>query len=131
MIKVLIYKIIAFVLVIMLFAHNINTLTIIGDFIINQDFIAKTLCIQKENQQGCNGKCHLKKQLAKNNPDSNNKIPAQENKRVALDAYCIFTSDILDNYPNKFILPRVNLSYNVSKIVKTLLEVETPPPILS
>ena len=42
-----------------LFAHNINTLVIIGDFLANQDIIAKTLCIQKEEQKGCNGKCQL------------------------------------------------------------------------
>ncbi|GAA3601252.1 hypothetical protein Q4Q39_12670 [Flavivirga amylovorans] len=128
MIKALAHKIIASFLVIMLFAHNINTLTIIGDFIINQDFIAKTLCIQKENQQGCHGKCHLTKQLAENNPDSNNQFPSQENKRVELDIYCFFTSGILDIHSNKLILPRVYLLHNSPKIVKTLLEVETPPP---
>lgn len=131
MIKALIHKIIASFLVIMLFAHNINTLTIIGDFIINQDLIAKSLCIQKENQQGCKGKCHLKKQLAKNNPDSNNKLPSQKNKRVELDIFCLFTSNILDINLNKFILPRVNLSHNSSKALKTSLEVETPPPMFS
>ena len=129
MIKVLIHKIIASFLVIMLFAHNINTLTIIGDFIINQDFIAKTLCIQKENQQGCHGKCQLTKQLAENNLDSNNQLPSQESKRIGLDIYCLFTSDVLDTHLNKFILPPVNLSHNSPKSVKTYLEVETPPPM--
>lgn len=130
MIKALAHKIIASFLVIMLFAHNINTLTIIGDFIINQDFIAKTLCIQKEDQQGCNGKCQLTKQLAENNPDSGNQRPSQESKRMELDIYCLLTSDILDIHLNKFILPRVNLSHNSPKTLKTLLEVETPPPML-
>ncbi|AUP78990.1 hypothetical protein C1H87_09875 [Flavivirga eckloniae] len=115
----------------MLLAHNINTLAIIGDFIINQDLIAKTLCIQKENQQGCQGKCHLKDQLAKNNPDTNSKIPSQESKRVELDIYCLFTSGISSIHSKKFILPRVNFPYNSSKVIKTLLEVETPPPMFS
>ncbi|MDD7887945.1 hypothetical protein [Flavivirga sp. 57AJ16] len=131
MIKALAHKITASFLVIMLFAHNINTLTIIGDFIINQDLIAKTLCVQKEDQQGCNGKCHLKKQLAENNPDSNNKLPFQESKRIALDSYCLFTSHILYIHLNEFILPQVKLFHNASKIVKTFIEVETPPPLFS
>ena len=59
------YKITALLLVTILLANNISTLAIVGDFIVNQDFIANTLCIQKEDQQGCNGKCHLKKQLAR------------------------------------------------------------------
>lgn len=65
MISVIANKITTFVLVFILFAHNINILAIIDDFIVNQDFIAKTLCVQKENQQGCNGKCHLMKELNK------------------------------------------------------------------
>ncbi len=131
MIKALANKIIAAFLVIMLFAHNINTLTVIGDFIINQSFIAKTLCVQKENQQGCNGKCQLTKQLAENNPDPTNQLPSQENKRIGLDIYCFFTSDPPNVHSNKFILPRVYLFHNSLKIVKILLEVETPPPMLS
>ena len=51
MISAIANKITAFVLVFILFAHNINTLAIVGDFVINQDFIAKTLCIQKDNQK--------------------------------------------------------------------------------
>lgn len=131
MIKAFAYKITAAFLVIMLFAHNINTLVVIGDFISNQDFIAKTFCIQKENQQGCNGKCHLSKQLAENNTASNSNLPSQENKRIALDIYCLFTSGIVNTNQSEYTLPRVNLILDSSKIIKTSYDVETPPPILS
>lgn len=70
MISAIANNITVFVLVFILFAHNINTLTVIGYFIVNQDFIARTLCIQKDNQQGCNGKCYLMKELEKNDPES-------------------------------------------------------------
>lgn len=34
------------------------------EFYLNQDFIAKNLCINRDKpQMQCNGKCHLKKQL--------------------------------------------------------------------
>ncbi len=131
MIKDFAHKITAFILMLMLFANNINTLAIIGDFIVNQDFIAKTLCIQKEDQQGCNGKCHLRKQLAENEPESNNKRPYQETKRVTLDIYCLFSSDIINAHFSDFTLPRINLLHNSSRIVKTSLDVETPPPLFS
>ncbi len=49
MISAIAHKLTAFVLVFILFAHNINTLVIIGDFMANQAMIAKTLCVQKEN----------------------------------------------------------------------------------
>ncbi len=44
------------------------------DFKINQDFIAKVLCIKKDvPNNGCQGNCHLKKQLSKTE-----EIPASE-----------------------------------------------------
>ena len=129
MISAIANKITAFILVFILFAHNINTLTIIGDFIINQDFIAKTLCIQRENQQGCNGKCQLMKALKENAPESNTTIPLQETKRFALDAFCLYkiTSEEAINTSN-FIIKRKMHSYAPS-ILKTYFEIDTPPPI--
>ena len=59
----LINKTTALFLAFVLLANNINTIVIITDFIINQDIIAKTLCIQKEEQKGCLGKCQLRKEL--------------------------------------------------------------------
>src|SRR5690606_42097723 len=89
MISAIAHKITAFVLVFILLAHNINTLVIVGDFLANQDFIAKTLCIQKDNQQGCNGKCQLVKHLSETNPYTNSQTPVQQTKRFALDLYSI------------------------------------------
>ncbi len=129
MISAIAHKITAFVLVFILFAHNINTLVIVGDFLVNQDFIAKTLCIQKDNQQGCNGKCQLAKQLSETNPDSNSQIPVQENKRMVLDVYCISNINTIENQFNDYKLPQVLLTHNSPKIVKTFLDIETPPPI--
>lgn len=57
------HKIFSIVLLCALVSNGIVNMYIVGDFLINQDFIAKTLCIQKEEQLGCQGKCHLAKQL--------------------------------------------------------------------
>lgn len=131
MIKGFIHKVTALFLVSMLLTNSINTIAIIGDFIVNQDFIAKTLCIQKEEQKGCNGKCQLKKQLVENNLETNSNIPLPENKRTSLDIYCLFTIDNLDIHLSEFTLPRINLLHDTSRVIKTSLEVETPPPIFS
>ncbi|MFL0353647.1 hypothetical protein [Xanthomarina sp. GH4-25] len=125
------HKITAFVLVFILFAHNINTLVIVGEFLVNQDFIAKTLCIQKDNQQGCNGKCQLKKQLSENNSETNSKIPAQESKRISLDVFCVSNINILEIQFSEYKLPQVLLSHMSPKIVKTYFDIDTPPPIFS
>ena len=131
MIAAFAHKITAFTLVFILFAHNINTLVIIGDFVVNQDFIAKTLCIQKENQQGCNGKCQLRKDLKENTSESNSENPIQESKRVALDIFCL--SDI-NTIEAEFILAFLSKEKSIIKtprIHKMYLEIDTPPPNFS
>ncbi|MCA0152635.1 hypothetical protein [Winogradskyella vincentii] len=91
-------------------ANNINTIVVVTDFVINQDLIAKTLCIQKEEQKGCNGKCQLNKQLKEANNQGENQ-PLQIKNRIEL-SYFILTkkesSIISKNYfidytKNKFI----------------------------
>ena len=124
-------KITVFVLVFILFAHNIKTLTIISDFVINQDFIAKTLCVQKDNQQGCNGKCQLMKTLNDSNPDSKTTIPVKEVRRLSLDAFCLY--DIKISEINKAFISKClfNLNTPSKKLIARYLDIDTPPPIFS
>ena len=131
MITTITHKITAFVLVFILFAHNINTLVIIGDFMVNQATIAKNFCVQKENQQGCNGKCHLGKQLKQSTPESNSDMPSQEIKRMSLDAFCLYTI----NSPQTTLayhqtIQNISTSYS-HNIIRTYLDIDTPPPIFS
>jgi len=80
----------ALFLALALLFDSLNTFIIVTDFIINQDIIAKTLCIQKEEQQGCNGKCHLRKELNKT-PEENNKQPFQAQQITELSNFIITT----------------------------------------
>ncbi|TYB77147.1 hypothetical protein [Bizionia myxarmorum] len=132
MIKTFSHIITAHVLAIILLAHNINTLVIVSDFVMNQDFIAKTLCIQKDDQQGCNGKCHLKTQLAKNETGTDGKSPIQNTiKRQSLDVF--YVSEI-NTISKEFQLNinSVNTFYTYTpKLCKQALFVETPPPDFS
>lgn len=121
-------KITAFILIVMLFAHNINTLVIIGDFLANQEFIAKTLCIQKEAQQGCNGKCQLSKELAQGNSDSNSDTPAPERERLVLDVFCLSDVDDIEFQCVLSNFKRQNTTIRTPKLTKMYLDVDTPPP---
>ena len=131
MISTIIHRIIAFVLVFILLVPNINTLAIIGDFVVNQDLIAKTLCIQKEDQKGCNGKCQLRKELNTNTSNSNSDLPYQESKRLALDVF--YLSDIstieVNNLVSVILKPKIITKS--PKIIKMYLEIDTPPPNFS
>ncbi|WP_250434397.1 hypothetical protein [Hanstruepera flava] len=128
MIKSITHKITAYVLVVILLAHNINTLVIVGDFLANQEFIAKTLCIQKDNQQGCNGKCQLKKQLAQNETGTDGKAPVQENKRQVLDVFFITDINSVDAQFISFYINKSKVFYQTHIISETTLSVDTPPP---
>lgn len=132
MISAIAHKITAFILVFILFAHNINTLVIVGDFIMNQDFIAKTLCIQKEEQKGCNGKCQLRKELTENSSNSNKTDnPLQETKRLTLDAFCNYFVNGIENNNLAFTKAQpIFRLYNENQI-DTYFDIETPPPNFS
>lgn len=125
------HKITALVLVFMLFAHNINTMIIIGDFLAHQAVIAKNFCIQKDDQQGCNGKCQLTEQLKQSMPDSNSDVPAQETRRMSLDAFCLFDIQVADT-PDNGIVDLQNDSFGYVKLITLrYLDIDTPPPNFS
>ena len=131
MIATLAHKITAYILVFILFAHNINTLMIIGDFLVNQAEIAKNFCIQKDDQQGCNGKCQLTAQLKENTPESNTDIPTQEIRRMSLDAFCLFDIQESETSDNSIVNNQNATFAYTQRIVLRYQDVDTPPPNFS
>lgn len=58
---------------------------ILVDFKINQDFISKVLCINKEKpEMACNGKCYLMKQLKEVENQEEKQVPKTSNERLEL-----------------------------------------------
>ncbi|MCP4802495.1 MAG: hypothetical protein GY891_06495 [Bacteroidetes bacterium] len=131
MLSLVIHRVTASFLIMVLLANNINTLILIGDFIINQDVIATTLCVQKEEQKGCNGKCQLRNKLSDGAQESDSKSPFQENTRTLLDHFCLFFSEnsIANCDWNTLLMTYNQPEHN--KIINIYLEVETPPPVHS
>ena len=131
MIATIAHKITAFVLVFILFSHNINTLIIMGDFLANQAMIAKNFCIQKDDQQGCNGKCQLTKQIKQSTPESNSDLPAQETRRMSLDAFCLIDIQVLETQNESVANVQVNSFGFTQPIILRYQDVDTPPPNFS
>ena len=131
MIATIAHKITAFVLVFILFSHNINTLVIMGDFLANQAMIAKNFCIQKDDQQGCNGKCQLTKQIKQSTPESNADLPVQETRRMSLDAFCLYDIEVSETQ-NKAMDSLQNNSFGYTqRLFDRYQDIDTPPPIFS
>jgi len=125
------HKVLAVLLTAIIMVNYIQTIIIVGDFMINQDIIAKTLCIQKDNQQGCNGKCHLKKQLAQKESSNNKNTPIQGSKRLVLDVF--YVSNINSFFKKFFINPEKQTIRHYIEIFfgDTIITVDTPPPNLA
>lgn len=58
------------------------------DFKINQDYIAKELCVMKDKPDNCcQGNCHLKKQLEKANQTTSKKLPKAVLAKIKVELF--------------------------------------------
>lgn len=96
----------AILLVLLIFLQPFSKIWIVVSFKINQDSIAKTLCVKKEVENNtCQGKCHLKKQLDKADEEEQKQAPTNQKEKYEV-LYCYFSKpyDFLkyaDNYLSK------------------------------
>jgi hypothetical protein len=119
----------AIFLAFILFTYNINNVVIVIDFLINQDEIAKTLCVQKEDQKGCNGKCQLVKELKLNTTDS--KAPQQSSKITIIDcSYLQPTNNFYCSEHDLVFAEKMSDKKSYKTIVK-YYDVDNPPPLIS
>lgn len=69
-------------LLVVLTAYLIIPVFPVIDYLLNKDYIAKNLCVNKDKPKSCcKGKCHMVKQLQKANPNSENNS-RDTNKRI-------------------------------------------------
>ncbi len=123
-------RIIAFFLVVILLAYNIKTASIIVDFKINQRKIAETLCVQKDNQQGCNGKCQLVKAL-KSDIESSKEMPIENTENIH-NIYNYLQPES-PFYRNLFyeLLSASDFNNNILNIINMEYDILIPPPKVS
>ena len=81
-------QITTFILALLIFLQPFSKIWIVVSFKINQESIAKTLCVKKEVKNNtCQGKCHLKKQLDKADEDEQKQTPTNAKEKVEV-LYC-------------------------------------------
>lgn len=111
--------------------YNMGTAIIIANFVIHQDTIAKTLCVQRKAPKGCNGKCQLRKILQKKHNEEKNKTPLENTKRIVLE-YSFIQPDNNSSNPilsvnYLYIKIRGIASYNT---ITKYYDIDIPPPII-
>jgi hypothetical protein len=90
-------KAIAISLALLVFAASVKDFVIWAGFKINQDFIAKTLCINRDNlEKQCNGKCYLNKKITESKEKDPAKMPVpQPDERKQVVFFCETIQTIL------------------------------------
>ncbi|WP_051473848.1 hypothetical protein [Aquimarina macrocephali] len=118
-------KVILFVALLML----IKPLWPVGEYIMNYDYIVKNLCINKDRPRlKCDGKCYLKKQLAKESDSENN--PFKDKKSKNEIQHIVFFQLLLDfdlkNEPENTVENNYKTTQEI--ISKLLITDISPPP---
>jgi hypothetical protein len=85
-------RIIAFLFLAAFAIQTFNKAIIITGFFANRNYIAQNLCVNKDKPKlGCNGKCHLKKQLSnEEKKDQQNPDRKGDNKDEVLSSKSFF-----------------------------------------
>jgi hypothetical protein len=63
------------------FIQSISKLWVVANYVLNKEYISKNLCVNKAKpKMHCNGKCHLKKQLEKEDKKENSGTTSSKEK---------------------------------------------------
>lgn len=94
--------IISGLLLLVLSAYLIIPVVPVIDYLINKDYIAKNLCVNKDKPKSCcKGKCHMVKQLQKTNKNTesdpkntSNRVQLKELNEFILNKACSYNEEI-------------------------------------
>ena len=100
------------------------------EYIVNYDYIVKELCENKEKPQlQCNGKCHLKKELAKSAADEKSPADKKQNSKQEIEVLFYQETPIFfQKMPVVFTDKKVNASYQ-NFYALTAIQSTFHPPI--
>ncbi|QIA07995.1 hypothetical protein [Draconibacterium halophilum] len=89
------------ILICSIFSFQFSELLVLLSFKINQDYIAKNLCIEKDVEGStCKGCCQLKKKMH-DQEEQKKELPPQQNEKQNID-FCVHKSAVkVDLYPNE------------------------------
>ena len=92
--------VVSLVLLLVMAAYLIIPVIPVIDYLLNKDYIAKNLCINKDKPKSCcKGKCHMVKQLQKTNQNTekepknnNNRAQLKDQNEFILSKSCLYTT---------------------------------------
>lgn len=90
------------------FFQSTSQLWIVGSFMANRDYIARTSCENRAKPaSGCNGACQLKKKIKQDQEQQEKKGPDAKQKEVSL----FFASNVIKAYSTPVFTPELSRNY--------------------
>jgi hypothetical protein len=121
------HTIIAFIVISAFVMQALGKFIIYTDYIINKEYIANNLCVNKSKPiLKCNGKCHLAKQLKKQDQKENKSSSSKEKievitTQVSGETFVFFEGEFFQDNNNDI------FNYNKNLIQSYLSSVFQPP----
>ena len=121
------HTIIAFIVISAFVIQALGKFIIYTDYIINKEYIANNLCVNKSKPiLKCNGKCHLAKQLKKQDQKENKSSSSKEKievitTQVSVETFVLFEVEFFQDNNNDI------FNYNKNLIQSYLSSVFQPP----
>jgi len=101
----------------------------LANYLINQDYIAEFLCINKDKPElECNGKCYLAKQLKEASAEKEKNLPAIAMEEYPIGIMSITTFEISETTETTL---QANFQYNNNYTFSYLNSVFHPPTFSS
>ena len=114
-------------LIVVLLAYSFKTVTVIADFALHQDQIAKTLCEQKDViEQTCNGKCQLVKALKTDLEQSQAPLEQIEKRFISYNYLQPVNNMGLQN--SFKLVSKIDFHISIDPIIKMNYSIIIPPP---
>lgn len=114
-------------LIIVLLAYSFKTVTVIADFALHQDEIAKTLCEQKDViEQTCNGKCQLVIALKTDLEQSQTPLEQIEIRFVSSNYLQPVNKVIVQN--SYILISKSDFDISINPIIRMNYAIIIPPP---
>ncbi len=97
-------------------------------YIAYQDYIVKELCVQKDNQQGCNGKCYLMNSLNYEISENDATLPPNGEQEFRGN-FVFYIAKNTSIYFKNISEEKLEISEYTSDLKQSLfIDKETPPP---
>lgn len=116
-------------LIVVLLAYSFKTVTVIADFALHQDQIAKTLCEQKDViEQTCNGKCQLVIALKSDLDLEQNQTPLEQTEKRFVSFNYLQPVNKTNLANTHQLVSKPNFHINTNPVISMNYAIIIPPP---